>query len=189
MRLRGLRPGEMTPDQQALYEAINSGPRGPVHVTEDGSLQGPFNALLYNPGVGAALQRVGAELRYRGALPDQAREAAIITVAARYRADFEWHAHAPLAEQHGVPPEQIERIQRGERPQLDDEIAQAAVDLARAILDLEDVDDEAYARAEFVLGAEGLVELTTLVGYYGILAVQLQLFRVPLPPGAQPAFS
>jgi len=33
-----------------------------------------------------------------------------------------------------------------------------------------------------------LVELTTLVGYYGILAVQLRLFRVPLGGGSAPTF-
>jgi 4-carboxymuconolactone decarboxylase len=30
------------------------------------------------------------------------------------------------------------------------------------------------------------VELTTLVGYYALLATQMRVLRVPLPPGAPP---
>ena len=37
-------------------------------------------------------------------------------------------------------------------------------------------------------GEDGLVELTTLVGYYGMLATQVQLFRVHLPPGVAAVF-
>ncbi len=43
-------------------------------------------------------------------------------------------------------------------------------------------------RGRGVTGEAGLVELTTLVGYYGILATQLRLFRVPLPPGVAAVF-
>jgi 4-carboxymuconolactone decarboxylase len=35
-----------------------------------------------------------------------------------------------------------------------------------------------YATAEAVLEPRGLVELTTLVGYYALLALQLRVFRL-----------
>jgi 4-carboxymuconolactone decarboxylase len=38
-----------------------------------------------------------------------------------------------------------------------------------------------------VLTVGQLVELTTLVGYYATLAMQMRLFRVPLPEGVPPA--
>ena len=43
--------------------------------------------------------------------------------------------------------------------------------------------------APCVLGHEGCgtVELTTLVGYYSLLALQMRVLRVPLPDGAPPA--
>ena len=189
MRLKPLRPGELTAEQRALYDAINGGPRGPVHVLPDGSLQGPFNAMLHNPTVGAPLQRLGSALRYEGLLPPQARELAILAVAAAHASEFEWHAHSRIAAELGVAPEQIEAIRRRERPVLDDEVAQAALDVAGAIIGGRDLDDEEYERAVRLLGEAGLVELTVLVGYYGILAVQLQMFRVPLPPGVAPSFS
>lgn len=38
--------------------------------------------------------------------------------------------------------------------------------------------DDAYAAAVALLGERGLFELTTLVGYYSTLALQLRVFRV-----------
>jgi 4-carboxymuconolactone decarboxylase len=63
------------------------------------------------------------------------------------------------------------------------------VDLTHAFLDRRDVGDEEYACGVKLLGEQALVELTTLVGYYSTLATQMQLFRVPLPPSASPAFA
>ena len=189
MRLKALTPADLTTEQRELYDLINGGPRGPVHVLDDGSLQGPFNAMLHHPTVGRPLQLVGAALRYDGVLTARSRELAILTVARAYDAEFEWYAHAPIAAELGVPESAIEAIRRDERPDLDDEVERAVVDLARAFLDREDVDDGGWERAAALLTPEQLVELTTLVGYYGILATQMHLFRVPLPDGVPPALS
>ena len=44
-----------------------------------------------------------------------------------------------------------------------------------------DLDDEQYDTAVAVLGERALVELSTLVGYYATLALQMRIFRVPAP--------
>jgi 4-carboxymuconolactone decarboxylase len=44
-----------------------------------------------------------------------------------------------------------------------------------------DLDDAEYREAAAELGADGLFELLTLVGYYATLALQLRVFRVPSP--------
>ena len=188
-RLAALVPASLSAEQRALYDAILGGPRGPGFTAEDGHLAGPFNAMLHNPVIGAPLARLGEALRYEGLLPARGRELAILTVAAAYRSEFEWYAHVSIAEGLGVTTEALAAVRRGERPALDDEAEQAIVDVARALLDHADLDDDTYARAARVIGEAELVELTTLVGYYGILATQLRLFRVPLPPGATPAFA
>ncbi|HJY60698.1 MAG TPA: hypothetical protein VJ418_30330, partial [Streptosporangiaceae bacterium] len=36
------------------------------------------------------------------------------------------------------------------------------------------------------IGAAGMFELLTLVGYYATLALQLRVFRVPAPDGTDP---
>ena len=52
---------------------------------------------------------------------------------------------------------------------------------ARHLLDSGDLDEPAYAALLDALGERGIFELTTLVGYYRTLALQLRVFRVPLP--------
>lgn len=188
MRLKALLPAELTPEQRTLYETLNAGPRGPAHVTADGSLEGPFNTWLHHPVVGDRLQRVGVALRYEGLIPPVARELAILVVAAAHRAEFEWHAHAAIARSLGVSDNELDAIRAGGRPRLEDPLEQEAVDVTRLLVELGDLDDDAYERAVEMLGVPALVELTTLVGYYAALALQLRLFRVPLPAGAASAF-
>jgi 4-carboxymuconolactone decarboxylase len=188
MRLEALRPCDLTGQQEALYGAITGGPRGPVHVTADGSLGGPFNAFLHNAAIGMPLYRVGAALRYDGLLAPAAREVAILVVAAAHGSELEWRAHAPVAEELGVTAEQIDAIRCGRPPVLEDEVQQAAADAARAILARHDLTDGEYDRVVQAIGVDGLIELTTLVGYYGVLASQLRLFRVPPPAGGVVSF-
>ena len=86
-RLRSFRPSELNDDQLEVYNAIAGGPRagGPFALTnDDGSLRGPFNAMVLSPAIGLALQSVGAAVRYRSTLTDRAREMAILVVAAHW---------------------------------------------------------------------------------------------------------
>ena len=47
----------------------------PVGLVDDqGRLQGPFNAMLFHPAIGMALQELGRALRFSGELPPRARE-------------------------------------------------------------------------------------------------------------------
>jgi len=97
-RLPGLTPDRLDPEQRELYDAIARGPRsrGPQHfplVDADGALLGPFNAMLLAPGLGAALQEVGAAIRFHGTLDARARELAILVVASRWDSAFERSSH------------------------------------------------------------------------------------------------
>src|SRR5580693_9187658 len=135
MRLAVLSSDEMTPEQVDLYRDILAGPRGQgpraVQLSSGaGGLAGPFNAMLYAPSVGHALQELGAAIRFGTKLTPRIREMAILVVA-------------------------------------------------RALTGPRDLDDEEYAATIAALGEEGLVELSTLVGYYATLALQLRIFRVP----------
>jgi 4-carboxymuconolactone decarboxylase len=182
-RLRPLRPDELDAEQRAVYDAL-ADPPGRVGLDPDGSLQGPFDAMLRAPRSGAALQAVGAALRYGGVLPERVRELATLQVAAHHRSEFEWHAHAPIAVAAGLPEALVAAVRIGARVEPDDPAERAAAVVVTQLLERGDVDDEAWAGAVGQLGAAGAVELTTLVGYYSLLAMQMRVLRVPLPDGA-----
>jgi 4-carboxymuconolactone decarboxylase len=182
-RLPDLRPADLDDAQRAVYSAITGGPRGGVPTAPDGSLAGPFNAMLHAPWVGAELQELGGALRTRGRLPARARELAVLAVAAHHRSGFEWWAHTRIAADAGVPDALVQAVRSGAGPLPDDPVERAALVATRELLRTGDLDDDAWAAAHAALGDAGLVELTTLVGYYELLARQLRVFRVPVPDG------
>jgi 4-carboxymuconolactone decarboxylase len=46
------------------------------------------------------------------------------------------------------------------------------------------VDDPVFERVKQRFGERGLVDLTGLIGYYSFVSVTLNVFEVPVPPGA-----
>jgi 4-carboxymuconolactone decarboxylase len=189
-RLPHLTPADLDPEQRALYNTITGGPRaaGPQRfslVDDAGVLTGPFNAMLLAPPAGQALQGLGAAIRYETTLTDRVRELAILAVAARWDCAFERHAHEPHARAAGITEAQLDVLRGFELPDLADETERAALRLVFSMLREVDVDDVTYAETVPIIGNRMAVELTTLVGYYATLALQLRVFRVTDPGGSR----
>jgi 4-carboxymuconolactone decarboxylase len=184
-RLPILTPAQLDGPARELYDAITTGPRaaGPqlfALTTAEGGLTGPFNAMLYAPRLGAALQELGAAIRYRTRLSDRIREAAILVVAAHWDCAFERHAHEAVGRAAGLTEEEITALRAGLDPGWKDATEQAAYEVTFALVARQDLTDAGYARATAVLDRTTLVELSTLVGYYTTLALQLRMFRVDI---------
>ena len=184
MRLAVLSSDEMTPEQVGLYREILAGPRGqgPRAVplsTGAGGLAGPFNVMLYAPDVGHALQELGAAIRFRTRLSPRIREMAILVVARAWDSRYERSAHEPIGREAGLTEPELEALRAGADPGFADPQERAAYSAVRSLTGPEaDLDDEQYAAATAALGEQALVELSTLVGYYVTLALQLRIFRV-----------
>src|ERR1700748_3106363 len=188
MRLPVLSSDEMTSEQVDLYREILGGPRGQgprtvLLASGEGGLAGPFNAMLYAPEVGHALQDLGAAIRFRTQLAPRVRETAILLVAYAWDAAYERAAHELIGRDAGRTDEEIEALRTGADPGFTDEQERVSYQVVRSLTGPGDLDDEQYAQAVAVLGEQALVELSALVGYYATLALQLRLFRV----GAEPA--
>lgn len=185
-RLGRLDPAALDPDQRALYEQIAHGPRAQGRqafalVDAGGRLAGPFNAMLLSPRVGGALQELGAAVRYGSGLTDRAREIAILVVAHHWRSAFEIYAHEAVGAVSGLSADELGALRAGEFGRLGEAGERLVAVTTAALAAHGDLDDEQYAAA-VALGERALFELTTLVGYYATLALQLRVFRVDAPP-------
>jgi 4-carboxymuconolactone decarboxylase len=185
-RLPVLRPADLDASRRDLYDRIAGGPRatGPqlFALTDDeGGLNGPFNAMLYAPPVGDALQALGAAVRYGTAMSDRIREIAILAVAAHWDSEFERYAHEAIGRAVGLTETEITALREETVDAFGEPTELAALTLVRALLARSDLDDTEYGRAQAQLGPAMIVELSTLVGYYGTLALQLRIFRVGSP--------
>jgi 4-carboxymuconolactone decarboxylase len=181
-RLPELRRDQLGPDAQSVWDFV-VGTRGSRLETPGGGLAGPFNAFMHAPDLGAKLAELGSTLRFGTSLDRRLTEVAIITVGARWKAEFEWWAHARMASRHGVPDAVIEAIGRGANPpfEADDELI--VYDVARSLASRGYVPQRSYDSAQALLGDTGMVELVALCGYYTLISFLLNAFSVPLPAG------
>lgn len=187
-RLRDLRRDELDPAGQDVWDKV-VGTRGDQLVNSSGALVGPFNAFVHAPDVGRRLSSLGAALRFGTSIERRLTEVAIITVGSRWKAEFEWWAHARMATEHGVPEAVVAAIGRGEDPPFaaDDERTVYAV--ARELTQDGQLSQPSYDVAHDLLGDAGMVELVALCGYYTLISYLLNAFTVPVPPGVDPMWS
>lgn len=153
-------------------------------VSAEGGLVGPFNAFVRAPRTGRHLSALGGQLRFRTSLDRRLSELAIITVGARWQAEFEWWAHAAMAREHGVPDAVVDAIGRGDEPPFTAADEQAIYGTVRELVTSGRLSQPSYDAAQRLLGDEGMVELVSLCGYYTLISYLLNAFDVPLPPGA-----
>lgn len=171
-----------------MWDGLESS-RGSAVISGEGGLVGPFNAWVHAPVVGRRLSGLGAALRFETSIERRLLELAIVVVAAHWKAEFEWWAHARMAREHGVADEIVEAIRSGETPEFAADDEALVHDFARQLVVRGRVDDSTYASAVELLGHQGAVELVSLCGYYTLVSFTLNAFDVPLPPGAESAWS
>jgi 4-carboxymuconolactone decarboxylase len=170
-------------DQRALLESMRSGPRG-GRV----KLGGPFGVYTLAPKFGELTQQLGAHVRFNTAVEPRLSEFAILCTARMWRAQYEWHAHAPIAEQAGVKAQTIGDIKAGRAPRKAAKDERAIFDLIQELYKKRRVSERTYKRVQAVLGDRGIVELVGILGYYTGVSMMLNVFNVPLPEGAKPYF-
>jgi 4-carboxymuconolactone decarboxylase len=184
-RLRPLRREELDVSQSALWDSIVNSARGAdARVVATDHLGGPFDAWLRSPEMGLRAAQLGEVLRFGSKLDPLVRETAIMAAGAHFRSEFEFWIHSQIALSEGMAPATVEEIAAGH---VDHERSGAVLAVvnqcSRRMLSSGGLDDDMYAPAVELLGETGLMEVVSLVGYYTLVSLTLNVFRVPLPEG------
>jgi 4-carboxymuconolactone decarboxylase len=183
-RLPAVTEDKLDDTQRALLASMRAGPRG-----DRVRLGGPFGVYMHAPEYGALTQELGAFVRFKTSLAPRLSEFAILCTARLWRAQYEWHAHAPIAEKAGVKPEVIADLKAGRAPKKAPKDERAIFDFVQELYRKRRVSDRTYKRLQGVVGDRGAVELTGVLGYYAGVSMILNVFNVPLPEGAAPYFA
>jgi 4-carboxymuconolactone decarboxylase len=178
-RLPILPDDELTAPQRRLLDAMRSGPRG--HVDKSG----PFGIYLYSPDTGDLVQALGAHCRHGTSLPPRLSEFAILCTARRWRASYEWHVHAPIAERAGVAPRTIRDVRAGRTPRTAAKDERAIFDFVAELYKTKRVGERTYKRVHALFGDAGMVDLVAILGYYALVAMMLDVFQA-MPPADAP---
>jgi 4-carboxymuconolactone decarboxylase len=186
-RLRLLPVNELDPAQAGLHARLlttwlaRADDASYQTVLPDGRLLGPFNGFLRIPAISGP-QLDWAQAISAFGLPNDVREATILTVGAEWETAYVLYAHSLAARKAGVSGPDIDalRTSRDEFAALSPE-ASLAHRLTVAIVRDHDVPDDLYAEVIETFGEKATVALVVLIGQYLTTSALLTCFRVPAP--------
>jgi 4-carboxymuconolactone decarboxylase len=151
-----------------------------------GSVRGPFGILMHSPLLCRRHLDVGTFLRFNSGLEADSRELAIIATAREKDCPYIWAAHAPAARQAGLSAAIVSAVRdRGDLAGLPS-VERDIVDYTRQLAQDNAVGAALFDRLQGRHGVPWLVELTCLIGHYGIVASILNAFEVAPAPDAEP---
>lgn len=143
---------------QASYDRI---------IDDRGRLSGPTAQLLpYAPELAERLSHLGTYVRFETVLDRGQTELATIVTARGLNNAYIWAAHVPPALDEGVSAATVEIINSGAT--VDDLDADTAliIRVTRQLVEDRLIDETTFEAARARFGEKGLLELTTLVGFY-----------------------
>lgn len=167
----------MDAQQRQAADALIAGPRKGVY--------GPFLPLLRSPQLLERVGKLGEYLRFDSVLDARIRELAICAVARHVTNQFEWLMHAPLARKAGVAETTIEALRVGARPKGLPADEEAALDFAFELLGTHGASEPTYVSALAQFGEQGVVELTTLIGYFVMVSWLMNVAHTPAQAASQ----
>jgi 4-carboxymuconolactone decarboxylase len=176
-RLPLLPTEQMNDAQRAAAQALINGPRKAAY--------GPFVPLLHTPVLLERVAQLGEALRFGGQLSAAVRELVTALVAQRVGNQFEWVMHAPLAQAAGISAAALEAVRQGHGPIGLAADVQTAYDFCSELMATHEVSDSLYGKATAAFGEAGVVELSSLIGYFVMVSWLMNVARTPSRPTAE----
>lgn len=162
----------LTEEQREVGVEIAAGPRG--------SVRGPFVPMMRSPGLTSGMQQLGEFIRFECALDKRVSALAVLMVARQWTNQYLWDGHTPQAREAGLSQALIDAIAEGRRPNGMSELEAVVYDFITEVYANRSVSDVTYEKAVTLLGAQGVVELVGVAGYFSINAMIMNVARTPL---------
>ena len=169
-------------EQVAAFDAIVALRNGVVPE------QGPIAVQLHVPEIAQRGEVLRAYLRAEGSsLTDNVAELAMLTTARELDCQFIWHAHAAAGRRAGLSDALVDTLRdKQDLPELS-AAESAVINYGREFFRTRRVSQPTFDAALAAFGERGLIELTNLMGYYSVLAFNINAFE-QLPPSSDEPF-
>ena len=162
-----------------VFDEINAGP--------DGVGTGPMSILKHSPELARRAIPLFEYVRNESTVPHPIRELAMLATARAKDCIYIWDRHVPIARQSGLKDDLIDALRdRKPLPPLAPDES-AVINLATEFFSGSRVSEETFQAAHQQFGAQALVELVTLMGFYAMLAFNANTVDLQLAhPSAEP---
>jgi alkylhydroperoxidase family enzyme len=170
----------LSADDRAVYDAMAS---ARAHADGRAALGEVYVRMFNNPGVAAAVGRLGDHLRFHATLPDAVRELVILRYASRQAFWYEWSHHQRPAQLAGIDAEVIDAVTRGELPAALPDASRAVLEAVDAVVAHRSIPADVQQRIVAEHGHAGVVEAVALCGLYATMGYMVTAFDIPIEPG------
>jgi alkylhydroperoxidase family enzyme len=145
-----------------------------------------FKVMAHCPRVGREFLRLGNAILFSGSLPPKLRELAILRVGDLAEATYEWTQHVPLGLEAGLTGEQVKTLHRWKDSSLFGNQERAVLQYTDEVAQNIRVSEETFKAVRAFLTEEQVVELTTTIGYYGMVSRILEALEIELEENKPP---
>ena len=161
------------PELRAVFDQVSSGPGGVG--------TGPMSVLKNSPEMARRAIPLFEYVRNESSVPPKLRELAMIVTARAMDCPYIWNIHAGLGRQAGLSDAMVTAL-RDKRPLPPLPADEAAVyAYTTQLFQAHRVKQDTFQAVLQLVGAQGLVELNTLIGYYTMLAFNANSVELQLP--------
>ena len=156
-----------------------------VAISQSAMENGPGSVMINSPEMRKRANDLVFYFRQESELPQKIQEMAMILTARHMDCQYIWYAHAARARHEGISNEFVDALRdKKPLPKLPQD-EQLVVDYATELFSTNRVRAGTFQAALDHFGAQLLTELTTMMGYYSMLALNVNAFEVDRPEGGE----
>jgi len=175
-RIEDVKRENLSPRQQQLHdEFLRSRPRA--------TLTGPFAVLIHTPDIAEPADKLVNYFRQNAKIGRRLVELVILLMVREATAQYAWSVHEPQALQHGLTQDAIDAIRGRRRPDFKRDDERLVYDFVTELSAAKTVSPATFERAKAALGLDGVIEVVSLAGLYGMIGFVLNVFDIPPQPG------
>jgi 4-carboxymuconolactone decarboxylase len=175
-RIAEIRREDLPPRQQELHDDfLRSRPRK--------TLTGPFGVLIHVPDIAEPADKLVNYFRSTPKIGRRLVELIILLMVREATAQYAWSVHEPTALKEGIAQETIDAIRARKRPDFKRDDERLVYDFVTELAAKKTVSEATFERAKTAFGQDGVIEIISCAGLYGMIGYVLNVFDIPPQPG------